>query len=259
MRLVLLTGVRHPHRLVAARLAEAFPRDLVAIAVAPPPSAAAKARLTLARHGVVAFLDYAAGKLYRAVTNGAAPPETDEAGAWTRPDLTVTVDSHNSATTIAQLRSWSPDVIAVYGTAVLRRPLLQALPASFVNLHTGIAPFYRGADTVFWALHNGEPEHVGVTVHLVEPGIDSGPVLRIGRPMLSPDDTAETLFSKCVTLGADLLVQAIRDLADGRADAERQAAHVGREYRSVERGLLAELRLRRTLRRGLLADYIGRP
>ena len=57
---------------------------------------------------------------------------------------------------------------------MLRRPLLEACGCPVVNYHSGINPAYRGINGGYFALANGEPEHFGVTLHLVDLGVDTG-------------------------------------------------------------------------------------
>jgi methionyl-tRNA formyltransferase len=58
-----------------------------------------------------------------------------------------------------------PDVIAVFGTSLIRGPLLSKGRLGIFNLHGGLSPQYRGADCTFWALYNGEPDRLACTLH----------------------------------------------------------------------------------------------
>ena len=53
-------------------------------------------------------------------------------------------------------------------------PLLEAVPAVFLNTLAGITPSYRGVHGAYWALVQRQPDACGVTVHLVDAGIDTG-------------------------------------------------------------------------------------
>ena len=87
------------------------------------------------------------------------------------------VDSVNSATTIATLKKLNPDVIVVNGTRIIAKKVLQAVDAPFINTHTGITPKYRGVHGGYWALTQKDLDNCGVTVHLVDPGVDTGSIL----------------------------------------------------------------------------------
>lgn len=250
------------HRYVAKQLASTFPEELQAIVIAtgvPKPKLqklkawwkrytlpqigsriAVKIARTLSKHD----------EQRRAAFRSVLFPDGDDE-LMPRRDLIVRVPSHNGPECLALLDRIKPDVVAVYGTLIIGRKVIAASPR-ILNIHTGLSPYYRGSDTIFWPLHNGEPEYVGVTVHRLEPGVDSGPILATARPDIRPDDTEDTLFAKCVKLGADLLCeQIVREYA-GTSAPETQDLSLGREYRSVDRTVASERRAARAIKDGLL-------
>ena len=87
------------------------------------------------------------------------------------------VPSVNDPQTATLLGSLHPEVVVVNGTRIISRSLLDALDCPIVNTHAGITPRFRGVHGGYWALVQGTPEFVGTTVHLVDPGIDTGGVL----------------------------------------------------------------------------------
>jgi methionyl-tRNA formyltransferase len=123
-----------------------------------------------------------------------------------------------------------------------------------LNMHTGISPRYRGSDTIFWPLYNREPQWIGTTVHQLDAGIDSGPILATVRPTIEPTDDENSLFAKCVMVGADAYITVIAAVAAGTAQPLPQELSAGREYRFVDRTVAAERRVRRLLDQGLLRD-----
>jgi len=68
-----------------------------------------------------------------------------------------------------------------------------------VNFHPGILPEYKGSATYSWAIINKEPE-AGVTLHEIDSGIDSGPIIEIKKTLISNKDTAETVFYRCMDI-----------------------------------------------------------
>jgi hypothetical protein len=101
--------------------------------------------------------------------------------------------NHPKVTELARQRN--PDVIAVFGTTLIKPPLLGQGRLGMVNLHGGLSPEYRGADCTFWALYNGEPEKVGCTLHYIDAGIDTGRLIAHVCPEVKPADDGE----QCVT------------------------------------------------------------
>lgn len=91
--------------------------------------------------------------------------------------ILIKVSSVNSKETIKLLRNENPDVVIVNGTRIISKKVLSCIDAIFVNTHVGITPKYRGVHGGYWALVNNDKENCGVTVHLVDTGIDTGKVL----------------------------------------------------------------------------------
>ncbi len=170
-------------------------------------------------------------------------------------EIVHTVPDHNGEACLRLLRSIAPRVLAVYGTDLIRRPVIELAGEVALNLHTGISPRYRGASSVFWALHNEEPEWVGSTVHVLDAGVDSGDIVGTAKPKISGDDDVAALFAKCVQVGAELYGHRIQDALEGKLAVEPQDLSVGHQYRFVDRTVTAERRVRRLLRDGLLRRY----
>lgn len=89
----------------------------------------------------------------------------------------VRVNSINDNTVVELLRKIKPDVIIINGTRIISKKILTATPCVFINGHTGVTPMYRGVHGGYWALVNNDRKHCGVTVHLVDEGIDTGAIL----------------------------------------------------------------------------------
>jgi folate-dependent phosphoribosylglycinamide formyltransferase PurN len=89
----------------------------------------------------------------------------------------INVKSVNSNETIEYLKKNQPDVILVAGTRIISKKVLSSVHSRFINIHAGITPFYRGVHGAYWALANNDAENMGVTVHYVDKGIDTGKIL----------------------------------------------------------------------------------
>ncbi len=269
MRLVILTGDDLEHRYVTAMLAEAFPDALKAIVIANPKPQPLRSRIAKysRRYSTSQLRSRVLAKLYGICTRQKARRAAVCAGHFfpshrscpiVCADLVRIVNSHNGSDCEALLDEIRPDIIAVYGTAKIKAPVIRLASVRALNMHTGISPRYRGSDTVFWPLHNQEPEWVGVTIHALDEGIDSGPIILTGRPQLAPPDDEDSLFAKCVIVGARLYVEAIRRVAAGNGSFVPQRLEQGRQYRFADRTVAAEIRVKRLLSRGLLADFAGK-
>ncbi len=126
------------------------------------------------------------------------------------------VPSVNSTECRALLQSLAPGVIAVYGTRILKSATLAAVPAPFINYHAGINPKYRGQHPGYWALAEGDAENAGVTVHLVDAGVDTGDVLYQARVTFDSEDTIASYQYLQAAHALPLFARAIEDALQGR-------------------------------------------
>lgn len=128
----------------------------------------------------------------------------------------IGVRSANDDGTIATLQELAPRVVVVCGTRILSRRLLESVHATFINMHSGVTPKYRGVHGAYWALANGDAGNVGVTVHLVDAGIDTGGVLYQARIQPTARDNFETYPLLQLCAGIPLLIRAVEDALAGR-------------------------------------------
>jgi methionyl-tRNA formyltransferase len=120
-------------------------------------------------------------------------------------------------------------VVAAYGK-ILSDAVLATPRLGMINVHASLLPRYRGAAPVHRAILAGEPQ-TGVTIMRVVKALDAGAMMAtVSRP-IGPDETSLDVERDLARLGADLLVETIDALADGRAtetpqdDAAANYAH----------------------------------
>jgi hypothetical protein len=178
----------------------------------------------------------------------------DAAPRLERPDLVVEVPHINHPDVVALADRLQPDIIAVFGTSLIKGPLLTRGRLGMVNLHGGLSPEYRGADCTFWALYNGEPEKVGCTLHFIDTGIDTGRLIAHVCPEVRPDDDELTLFWRAVRDSAEVYAQVLERLARRETLGEPQP-HKGRLYQVRDRGWREERALAARLRSGPLLPH----
>lgn len=170
-----------------------------------------------------------------------------------RPELVRRCPHINHPDVLRWLDELQPDLVCVFGTSLIRGKLLRGGKLGIVNLHGGLSPEYRGADCTFWALHNGEPEKVGCTLHYINAGIDTGSLIAHVCPAVHPDDDELKLFWRAVRDSADAYVELVQRLAAGEGFGVAQTGK-GALYQVKDRGLRHERHLRAKLAAGLLAN-----
>jgi folate-dependent phosphoribosylglycinamide formyltransferase PurN len=132
------------------------------------------------------------------------------------PQFVHRVQSVNAEETLALLRQFAPRVVVVNGTRIIGRRLLQMVDATFINMHAGITPAYRGVHGAYWALVSGDAARCGVTVHVVDAGIDTGPIVEQATFAAGPADTFVTYPYHQLHAGLPLLVRAVTDALAGQ-------------------------------------------
>jgi len=127
------------------------------------------------------------------------------------------VDNLNDLDTIAKVRALKANAVFVASTGMLRRPLLEACCCPVVNYHSGVNPAYRGINGGYFALANGEPELFGVTLHLVDLGVDTGPILATNHVPVAANDNMQTYMTLMAAKSQELVVDTMTKVLAGEA------------------------------------------
>ncbi|MES2299492.1 MAG: methionyl-tRNA formyltransferase [Pseudomonadota bacterium] len=109
-------------------------------------------------------------------------------------------------------------VVAAYGL-ILPLSTLEIRPC--INIHGSLLPRWRGAAPIHRAIEAGDLE-TGVTIMQMEEGLDTGPMLQVGRIPITPFDTTGSVHDKLAALGGTMIVAALRKMAAGTLEAVPQ-------------------------------------
>lgn len=131
-------------------------------------------------------------------------------------------DSMRSDDVIEELKRLEPDVIIViaYGK-ILPKAVLDIPKYGCLNVHGSLLPKYRGAAPIQYAIKDGEAES-GVTIMLLDEGMDTGKMLKKAAIPLEAKETTGTLFDKLAALGASTLMTVVDDLENYEKNAVPQ-------------------------------------
>lgn len=117
------------------------------------------------------------------------------------------------AETAAALKAADVDLVCLAGfMRLVKQPLLEAFPKHILNIHPSILPAYPGLNAWKQALDDGATE-AGCTVHHVDAGMDTGPIIIQAKVPVLPDDTATTLHARIQIEEHRIYPEAIRLLA----------------------------------------------
>jgi folate-dependent phosphoribosylglycinamide formyltransferase PurN len=218
---VFLTTGNDLGRIAARRLAASFPGMKIVVENPVPRSVLVRGRIR--RLGFVHVFGQIAFILFARALNYASRRRIDAilrehglAPRWPDGCDRIEVPAVNSPECLAVLARLKPRVILLVGTRIVDRPTLAAISAPLINYHAGITPKYRGIHGGYWAKAQGDLANFGVTVHLVDPGIDTGAVLYQGRLTPSPADNYATFPYLQLAAVLPLIEQAARDALAGK-------------------------------------------
>jgi folate-dependent phosphoribosylglycinamide formyltransferase PurN len=261
-RVVVLCGDGMFQRAFAARAAREFELAGLVVQHPPPAQQSLSARLAkyrdprrIARQVLARIVLPRFDKRGRALADA-----TFGAAEWPAADR-LDVEDINGADAVAFIERHRPDLILVNGTQLLREPVLALAERTrfgILNLHTGLSPYSRGGNCNLFMLLEGRPEMVGVTVHYIDRGIDSGDIVRTEQVPLRPDDCYETIDVRTFAVGIDATIDAAKAVVRGDAPRTPQweegklfLRRTGYVYEPHHRVLANRL-----IRRGLLRDYL---
>ncbi|MBX3055298.1 MAG: hypothetical protein KF770_02400 [Anaerolineae bacterium] len=127
------------------------------------------------------------------------------------------------AETMEMLTAVAPDLICVSCFNQIFPPPLLALPRlGCLNVHPSRLPHFRGPSPLFWVFHEGQPE-TAVTVHFMDAGIDTGDIALQAHLTLPDGISGAQTEQMAAERGGRLLLEAIRQLADGRLPRHPQS------------------------------------
>ena len=112
-------------------------------------------------------------------------------------------------------RKISPDmVILVAFGQILPEEIIRFPRLGCLNVHPSLLPKYRGAAPINWPIINGDRK-TGVTIMLMDEGVDSGDILLQEETNIDADETFDDLHKKLSTMGSELLIRAVKGVIDG--------------------------------------------
>ncbi|TYR20474.1 phosphoribosylglycinamide formyltransferase [Corynebacterium urealyticum] len=140
-------------------------------------------------------------------------PKVTDRGQWNR-DL------------IAALESWDADLIVSAGfMRIIGADVVERFPGRIINTHPALLPSFPGAQAVVDAIEYGV-KVTGSTVHVVDAGVDSGPIVAQEAVNVHPSDKVETLHEKIKHVERRLIVQVLHEIAGNGLTIEGRKAQI---------------------------------
>lgn len=123
-------------------------------------------------------------------------------------------------------------IIGIHFPYIVPEVVLNIPRIGVLNLHPAYLPFNRGWHTPSWAILEGTP--IGATLHFMDAGVDTGDIIHQKKVVVSPADTAHTLYQKLKACEFETFCEAWPSIADGIYERKSQDGLVGTEHKRSE-------------------------
>ncbi len=130
-------------------------------------------------------------------------------------------------------------LVAFTGGGLIRQPLIAKAGIGVMNCHMGLLPKYRGMDCTYWCSLNRDCENIGFTVHLMDSGVDTGPIFKTYRVDLYQIRTVDQAVFEIEYQMAPAMADAIVKVVRGDATFTPQNVAEGRQYYTLSQECLA--------------------
>lgn len=168
----------------------------------------------------------------------------------------VTPGKINDPIEVRYMENLCPDLILVFGTGILKEIVISPFKGRILNIHLGLSPYYRGSGTNFWPLVNREPEYVGATIHYLDAGIDTGPIISHVRPEMEPSDGPHDLGNKTILAAADQLALIATEIIKSGPIPGKMQTDQGKLYQRKDFNADKVRQLYENFRTGMIAEYL---
>jgi methionyl-tRNA formyltransferase len=141
--------------------------------------------------------------------------------------------SPNTPDFIAAMRRTEPDIFLAVGyTNLLKAQLLGVPRLLAANFHASLLPAYRGKHPLYWALQNGE-RWVGLTVHVMDQGLDTGDIVYQVREAVLPGDTVADLYERIMVQSVPLIGRLLAEAETGTLTHRPQGTEGASYYGAI--------------------------
>jgi len=161
----------------------------------------------------------------------------------------------NSAEVMDFVQGLSPDFVLLFGSSIIRAPLLSCYSGRILNMHLGLSPYYRGSGTNFWPLVDNVPECIGVTIHHATLQVDGGDILRQARPQSETGDGSHDLGCKTIMEGTQLVLDLLEGSRSLPAGVPQSGG--GRLCRRADFTPSALVQMRDNFTKGMMSHYLA--
>lgn len=136
----------------------------------------------------------------------------------------------NDSTVAEHLRQHAEKIVVFTGGGIIRKNILDCAGDGIINCHMGVLPKYRGMDLPEWCILENEIEELGVTLHLMDTGIDTGEILKIVKVPQGDHADIKSLRDSFEAVMVESMVSTVDEFLQGKIEPIVQPASERRQY-----------------------------
>jgi len=144
--------------------------------------------------------------------------------------LHVDFDKLNTMKSVLFIEKINPHFVFVFGSGLIKEPIISVLPKETINLHLGLSPRYRGSATLFWPFYFLEPNYAGSTFHYLEEQPDSGAIIHQVTPQLEYGDKIHDVACKVIVESSNALVKLLKTNLKNNGWKNYPQKHSGKNF-----------------------------
>ena len=136
----------------------------------------------------------------------------------------------NDTAVINGLREIQPDLVVFTGGGLIRQDVLSNSGNGVLNCHMGLLPPYRGMDVVEWPILEDHIDQIGITVHFMDQGLDTGDILQTRQIPTIPSENISELRDRIEPIMCQTLVDSCINFLNGKIKRQPQEILSGKQY-----------------------------
>ena len=142
----------------------------------------------------------------------------------------ISCSNLNDPVVIKGLQEIQPDLVVFTGGGLIRQEILSNSGNGVLNCHMGTLPPYRGMDVIEWPILEDHFDQIGITVHFMDQGLDTGDILQVRPIQANQDETISVLRDRIEPIMCQTLVDTCVDFLNGSVARRPQDIQAGKQY-----------------------------
>jgi len=136
----------------------------------------------------------------------------------------------NESVAVNTLKKFKPDIVVFTGGGLIRNDVLENSGTGVLNCHMGVLPQYRGMDVIEWPMLEDNFEEIGMTVHFMDKGVDTGDIIEITKLKVEPNENIKQLRERFEPIMCRQIVKCCLGYLNGKYKKIPQKSEDGKQY-----------------------------